>query len=564
VAGLLDSSFASSGVTMNLDLILRNAEILTLDDEHPRARSLGVWQGLVVGLDDDLADVTADRYVDLQGATVVPGFNDAHNHMAWFGLSFDEIDLSGVNGTTELCDLLASRAASLPTGEWVIGTGYDHSSLGQHPTRELLDKVSDSHPIWVKHRSGHMCAVNTVILERLDIIDVNAQGPPGGVIRRDRNGVPTGLLEEHAQELVASLVLPYPVERLSRAIARASHQYLQEGITSVTEAGVGGGFIGKSPIEIAAYQIARDAGKLGVRVQLMVSSEVLHPVNAALLDDAQIGIDLGIRTGFGDEWLSIGAVKIFMDGSLVGKTAAMSEPYEGQSSERGYLLGAAEKLEDLIVNAHCAGWQIAMHAIGDSAIDVALKAIEKAQRELPRPDARHRIEHCAIVRPDQIDRIAAARVVPVPQARFIAELGDTILAAVGPKRATWAYRHRSFLSAGITVPGSSDRPVVTGQPLLGIQSMVERLTASGILLGAEELVAPIEALRAYTWAPAYAANHDHHKGTLRPGMLADMAVLDGDPTKVDASRIGQINVLATFVDGRLVYDKHHLYRIDSG
>jgi predicted amidohydrolase YtcJ len=514
-----------------------------------------------VGLDDDLTDVTADYCVDLQGATVVPGFNDAHNHMAWFGLSFDEVDLSGVQGTIELCDLLASRAASLPAGEWVIGTGYDHTNLGQHPTRELLDKVSDSHPIWVKHRSGHMCVVNTLVLKRLDIIDVNYQSPPGGVIRRDSNGVATGLLEEHAQELVASLVLPYPVERLSQAIARASRQYLQEGITSVTEAGVGGGFIGKSPIEVAAYQRAREAGQLGVRVQLMVSSEVLHPVNASVLDDEQIGIDLGIRTGFGDEWLSIGAVKIFMDGSLVGKTAAMSEPYEGHSNECGYLLGAPEKLEDLIMNAHRAGWQIATHAIGDSAIDLVLEAIEKAQQELPRPHARHRIEHCAIVRPDQIARIAAAHVVPVPQPRFIAELGDTILAAIGPKRAMWAYRHGSFLSASVPVAGSSDRPVVTGRPLLGMQSMVDRLTASGILLGEGELVAPIEALRAYTWAPAYAANQDHHKGILRPGMLADMAVLDRDPTTVDRSRIGQINVLATFVNGRLAYDKHDLYRI---
>ena len=276
---------------------------------------------------------------------------------------------------------------------------------------------------------------------------------PGGLVVTDADGRPTGLLQEQAQQLLNRLVLPYPVDTLVDAIERAGRVYLSQGITSVVEAGVGGGWIGKSPVEVAAYQRALDLGRLPVRVELMVAADVLHALHAHEDDGIVLGLDLGIRTGLGDDRLRIGPVKIFSDGSLIGHTCAMTEDFADTPGERGYLQDDAAALRTRILDAHRSGWRVAAHAIGDAAIDLVLDAVEEAQRRWPRPDVRHRIEHFGVSRPDQVARAAALGVVPVPQGRFVGEIGDGMLRALGPERAGWAYRYRSLLDAGITPPG---------------------------------------------------------------------------------------------------------------
>jgi predicted amidohydrolase YtcJ len=382
--------------------------------------------------------------------------------------------------------------------------------------------------------------------------------PEGGVVVRDDDGSPTGELQEQAQQLVMGLVKPYPAAELAAAIARAARVYVAEGLTHVTEAGIGAGWVGYSPIEAAAYLQAREHGELPLRVELMVASDTLHPLQAHRRDTARFGLDLGLRTGFGDDMLRLGPMKIFMDGSLVGRTAAVSEPYCDHEGRRGYLQSDAAELTRRILNAHAAGWRVAAHAIGDRAIDLALDAIQRAQREHPRPDARHRIEHAAVVRPDQLTRMAALGAVPVPQARFLYELGDTMADAVGADRVGWLYRHRSFRDAGLPVPGSSDRPVAAGAPLLGMQSMVERRSRAGRILAPAERVDAGTALRAYTADAAWASHEEDRRGRITPGLHADLALLDDDPTAVPASAIGGITVLATFVGGRCVHGSDHL------
>ena len=279
-----------------------------------------------------------------------------------------------------------------------------------------------------------MCVVNSLVLADLGM-DAAATDVPGGRVATDADGRPTGLLEERAQLLVGSLVYPYPLAELTDAIDRAAAQYLTEGVTSCTEAGIGGGWIAHSPVELAAYQAARDTGRLGVRVELMMASEVLHPLGAHADDGLVAGLDLGIRTGFGDDWLRLGAVKIFADGSLVGRTAALIDPYavRGPAGQgRGYLQADAADLQATIIAAHRSGWQVATHAIGDLAIDVVLDAYERALAQYPRRDPRHRIEHFAVVQPRQVARAAGLGVIAVPQGRFATELGDGMLAAVGP------------------------------------------------------------------------------------------------------------------------------------
>jgi predicted amidohydrolase YtcJ len=541
------------------DLLLANANVITMDPARPRATAVAVAGGRIAAVGDDAEEpaggsATGD-VLDLKGATLVPGFHDAHNHMLAFGLSLAEVDLR-TGSLDELYARVAARATAVPAGEWIIGVGYDQNKTGAHPHRDALDRIAPGHRVWLKHTSGHMCAVNSLVLRDLGI-DQTAPPVDGGRVAADASGRPTGLMEERAQELVGNLTRPYPLARLTDAVAAAGEAYLREGLTSVTEAGVGGGWIGQSPVELAAFTAAREQGRLHVRAELMVISDAFHVLGAHPADGIEIGIDLGLRTGFGDDWLRLGPMKVFTDGSLVGRTAAMSGPYDGDwgsgVANRGYLQADAARLADTIIAAHWAGWRVAAHAIGDRAIDLALDAFDAAASRYPRNDARHRIEHFAAARPDQVARAAALGVIPVGQGRFATEIGDGMLAAVGPARHAWLYRQRSVLDAGLVLPGSSDRPVVTGTPLLGIHDMVNRRTADGAPFNAAEAVTAEEALRAYTWGSAYASKAEHVKGSIEPGKLADFTVLSEDPTAVSPSRIAGLEVIATIVDGKLRY-----------
>jgi predicted amidohydrolase YtcJ len=517
------------------DLLLTNAEFVTLGEP---ATALAVLGGRIVATEE----VPAREVVDLGGATVVPGFHDAHNHMAWFGLSLAEVDCRVDSLDALYAALDAAPDDGSGAGGWLVGTGYDDNKTGGHPTREGLDRVARGRKVWVKHTSGHMCVVSSAVLETLGLAE-RGTDVEGGVVVTDASGRPTGLLLERAQSLLEPLVLPYPIDTLVDAIERAGRQYLAEGITSCVEAGIAGGWIGKSPVELEAYQRAREQGRLPVRVQLMVTSDVLHPVA-----ELGLGLDLGLRTGFGDDWISIGPVKVFSDGSLIGHTAAMTAHF-CDSEDAGFLQAGADELTERILAAHAGGWRVATHAIGDAAIDLVLDAYERAQREHPRADPRHRIEHFGVARPDQVVRAAALGVIPVPQGRFVNEIGDGMIRALGPDRVPWAYRLRSLLDAGCVLPGSSDRPVVAGAPLLGMHDMVNRRTASGAPFALEEAITGREALHAYTLGSAYAAGQERVKGSLERGKLADLVVLSDNPATVPGDRIEHVEVLRTMVDG---------------
>lgn len=517
------------------DLLLTNAEFVTLD--RP-ASAIAIIGDRIVATEE----VPAGEVVDLGGATVTPGFHDAHNHMAWFGLTLGEVDCR-VDSLDELYAAIGTAATGAPADAWVVGYGYDQNKCGDHPNRDGLDRVAGGRRVWVKHTSGHMCVVNSPVLQDLGI-DQRPVEVDGGLVVADVDGRPTGLLQEQAQALINPLVLPYPVDTLVDAIDCAGQVYLREGITSATEAGIGGGWIGRTPVELEAYQRARDAGRLRTRVELMVVLDVLHAVT-----ELGLGLDLGLRTGFGDDWLRIGPVKIFSDGSLIGHTAAMCHDFADTPGSRGYLQASAEALTDSILAAHRGGWRVATHAIGDAAIDLVLDAYEQAQRQSPRPDVRHRIEHFAVARPDQVGRARALGVIPVPQGRFANEIGDGMLRAVGPQRAAWVYRQRSLLDAGLVLPGSSDRPVVTGTPLLGMHDLVNQTTSSGAPFSPGEAITGLEALRAWTYGSAYASKQEHVKGTLSVGKLADLVVLSDNPARVAPDRIRDIGVLRTMVGG---------------
>ena len=293
---------------------------------------------------------------------------------------------------------------------------------------------------------------------------------------------------------------------------------------------------------------------LPLRVTLMASVDALHGAEHHADDEDPFVLDLGLHSGFGDEWLRFGPTKIFADGSLIGRTAAMFDDFEGEQGNSGYFQMPEDRLHRLIRAAHRSGWQVATHAIGDRAVASVLDAYEAALREFPRRDHRHRIEHCGMCRAEDVARIARLGVIPVPQARFVSEIGDGMARAVGPHRQADCYRERSFLEAGVVVPGSSDRPVVKGAPLLGIHDLVNQRTASGAPFNPNEALTVEQAVAAYTLGSAYAAFDETRKGSVTPGKLADLVVLDQDLTRVDADGIGETAVLATMVGGSIEYD----------
>ncbi|RLZ04045.1 amidohydrolase [Kocuria tytonicola] len=554
---------------MALDVIYRNGSIHTQDPDRPVVHSLGVHGGRVVSLDDELPTEVFERSVDLHGATVVPGFHDAHCHLTMLGETLVQADLrpSTVSTMAELLDVVAAAARGAAPGAWVLGQGYDQNHLGgEHPTAEELDAVAPQNPVWLWHNSRHMAVVNTAAFEAAGYPGrTGFTVPEGGSVPLDANGAARGLLEETARGLVSGAMPPKTAAQVAEQIGAASDVALAAGITSVTEPGLGAPeHLGQSVTDVAAYQLAREQGRLGVRATVMPYLTTLHTVGpqdahdeATDLADRPFGLDLGLRTGLGDERLRIGAVKVLSDGSLIGRSAFMTEDYAADAARgvdnAGYLQFSRDWLAQHLVAAHANGWQLAVHAIGDGAVDVVLDVLEEAQRRFPREDCRHRIEHFGVASDEQVARAAALGVVPVPQGRFVNELGDGVATAMGERRTRLCYRMRSLLDAGMQVPASTDAPVVDSPPLANIHDMVNRRTASGAQFVPEECLTVAQAVHAYTVGSAYASHQEHEKGRLVPGMLADFAVLSADIFAVDPTTIKDLGVTATVVGGEVVH-----------
>lgn len=544
---------------MKIDLIVRAREILTLDESRPVATAVGVEGGRIVGFDRELDGVEADRTLDFGEATVTPGLIDAHCHTAWWGLGLGAIDLSQARGLDELYGMIEAKVAELAgdPDAWVHGTGFNQAHHGgEFPDIAKLDELTGDRPLYLRHTSGHASITNTATLRLVGALDSGFENPTGGVVVRDASGAPTGLVEEAAQGLVQALLLPYSTEQLVSALDAATSRYAAEGITSFSEAGVGGGWIGHSPIEVAAYQAAADRGSLHARAQLMPAMDALRPLTGHAADFAHegegAGLDLGIRYGFGDDLVRFGHVKVFLDGSLLGATAAVTEDYCGHDHSRGYLLDAPETYRERALGAYRAGWPLALHAIGDAAIDLALDLIEEATEKYGARAVPCRIEHFGISRPDQLERGGRLGVAVTPQAGFIGPIGDQMADMVGVERENWLYRGRSIIDAGMILAGSSDLPVADNNIRRGMQSAVDRTTHSGKLLGAGEAITSEEALRTHTEWAARATGQIADKGTLERGKLADFTVFSASP--ITAPNIAELDIVATIVGGTLSYD----------
>ena len=543
---------------MRIDAIFDNARIRTLDPARPTAARIGVLHGRIVGFDEELDGVTAEHHTDLRGAPVLPGFHDAHFHLSLTGARLAALDLRPgvVHSLAALYDAVAAHAATLPQDAWVRGSGYDQNVLGAHPTAEALDAAAGGRPVILEHVSGHMITVSTRAFELAGY--PGRAGVPefdGGAVAREADGRAAGLLQERAMSFIYALVRPMDLAEVQRNLGLAGAQAARYGLTSVTEPGIGDHtMIGNTPADFHSYQQAVEQGTLRTRVTLMPYCTTLHEVEG-FKDRSWFGLDLGIRTGLGDDRLRVGPVKIVSDGSFIGRSAAMHRCYHGEQHNRGVMQFDPQELQRMVVGAHEAGWSVAAHAIGDAAIDHVMDAVEIAQRRTPRPGVRHRIEHFALATDAQISRAAGLGLTAVPQGVFISDFGDGMMDAVDPELAPLIYRMRSLLDAGMVLPGSTDSPVSDGNPLVSIHDMVNRRTASGRVLGPEERLTVEQAVRAYTYGSAYAVGQETDKGTLRRGQLADFVVLSDDLFAIAPERIREVQVAATVVGGETVFSE---------
>jgi predicted amidohydrolase YtcJ len=516
----------------------------------PETAAIALWKGrvLAAGSDADLSGVVGPgtRRIDLRGRLAVPGFCDAHEHLIPIGLGLVELDFKPPKATTiaEIVQAVKAEAARLGPGQWIIGRGYDHFHLDvkRHPLREELDRAAPENPVYIRRTCGHMGVANSRTLTVAGIPE-GVNDPPGGAFER-REGRLTGLVQERAQEIVYR-AMPKPNRaHLIDAIERASDHCLSQGITSVVDAGVG---LRAKFQEWFAYQEAKRTGRLKVRSYLSFTG---GPDGA--LADAKAA---GLVTGVGDDWMRIGPVKFWADGSAGGRTAAMTEPYRCCAGDKGMLCFEDREMEAMVADAHAAGYQIAIHAIGDAAIEQAIVAVDKALKAVPKPDARARIEHCGFVTDRQIDAMKRLGIIPSPQPVFIHEFGDLYVDVLGEERSAASYPMRRWHDRGLRPAAGSDAPVSSDNPLIGLHVMVTRKTDRSRVLGSSETLPLAEALHTYTANGAYSAFAEKERGTLEVGMLADIAVIDRDLFSAEPAELLEAKVDLTFVGGDARYDR---------
>ena len=527
-------------------LLVHGGPILTMNPAQPRVNAVGIVGDRIVatGAAADVRAALGGRIeeIDLRGRTATPGLYDAHAHVMGVGFAAADLDVSsrGVASIADIRALVQARAAATEPGRWILGRGYDQALLAdqRHPTRQDLDDAAPDHPVALWRTCHHIMAVNSKALE-LAGITRNTPDPDDGTIDRDPHGEPTGVLRESAAGAITQAIGLPTEDEIARALRIGGAAFRQHGITSVAEAGI------RRAEELRAYQRLWRAGTLPLRTWLMM-----------IIDDTLDElISLGIGTGFGDQWLRIGNAKLFSDGSIGGRTARMSQPYEGEADNRGILMIPPEEIREKVLRAHRAGFQLGIHAIGDEAIAHVLDAYEAAQREAPREDPRFRIEHCSILDKPLIERIRGLGVIPIPGTTFLHDMRPVYLQNLGAGRVRYAYAMRTFADRGIIAAASSDAPVSSQNPMIGIQTMVTRRDRLGDEIFPEERIDLDEAIAAYSRNGAYASFAEQEKGSLAPGLLADLAIWESDLHQVRPEELGNVRCDLTITGGAVVYER---------
>ncbi|MBD0331639.1 MAG: amidohydrolase [Chitinophagaceae bacterium] len=523
------------------DVVLYNANVITVDPSKPRAQAIAIYRDRImdVGTNSEILRLTSSltKKLNIAGKTITPGFIDAHSHPASAGRSHlrnVDCDLRSIEA---IKDAIHKRSLTTPSGNWIVGFKYDDTKTkeGRFINRNDLDKAAPNHPVLISHRGGHTAFVNSKALQ-LAGINGSTADPQGGTIVRDNTGEPTGRLLENATDLVEKFIPnEFTREDNRQAVKLISRMMAKTGVTSVTDAY-------GSPTDLTAFQDAYKAGELSARIYCMIGYYHIDNMLAA-----------GMRTGFGNEWVRIGGMKMTCDGSISERTARLSQPYVGRPNDYGIIVMDEDELYKHGIKAHKADWQIGIHANGDVAIEKVLNLYERLQKEYPRKDPRFRIEHCTVINRDIIKRMKAMNVIPTPFSTYVYFHGEK-MKEYGKERLENMFAVRSFLDAGIKVTQASDYPPGPFEPMMALQSSVTRTDMKGNVWGPSQKITVEEAIKVGTINGAYASYEEHLKGSLQQGKLADLVVLGKDPTKVDPFSIINIPVERTMVGGKWVYE----------
>jgi predicted amidohydrolase YtcJ len=514
-------------------LVILNANIITLNLKQPKAQAVALRNGKIVAVGSSnqiRRYIDAEtKVIDARNKTVVPGLVDCHVHMAAFGQFLQTLNLRDVSSIGEMKRKLREHAQNNPEKTWILGGRWDHEKCSEkrYPTRWDLDEAVSDKPVLLMRVCGHVGVANSKALE-LARITKRTQVNGGKVDLDDVSSEPTGVLRENALGLIWKMIPKPTEEELEKTCVLACNTAVEAGLTGVH-------WLLSSMNEIRILQKLFSEGKLPLRVYLGI------PVN--FLDELT---DLGLTTCFGNDMIKIGFVKILADGSLGARTAALTQPYSDKPDTRGIMLYTQRKLNGLVLKAHKGGLQLAIHAIGDHAIEAALKAYEKALITFPRKNHRHRIEHCSVLNPELIKRMKRSNITASVQPHFIVS-DFWAIDRVGEKRLRWVYPFKTLMERGLIVASGSDCPVENISPILGIWAATTRKNFP------EESLTAEEALATYTVNAAYASFDENKKGTIQVGKFADLTILSDDVLAVSPEKIKDTTAEMTIVDGKIVY-----------
>lgn len=531
------------------DLIVTNARIYTVDDARPVAGALAVRGGRVAFVGDARGALALrgpqTRVVDLGGRTVIPGMVDAHGHVEGLGEALATVDLVGSTSLDEVVARVVARGRGTPAGQWIVGRGWDQNRWGdtRFPTHEKLSAAFPDNPVILTRIDGHAIFVNRKAME-LAAVGASTKDPDGGHVERDAAGNPTGVFVDNAMGLVRRVVPAPSHDEIRRNLLAAIGEMHRWGLTGVHDAGEGSDVL-------SVYEELGKADQLNARMYVMISG---GRQESPALDRM---IAAGPRSALYNGTLWIRSIKLYADGALGSRGAALLDPYSDDPKNSGLLVSDPKFIESVAVKALRAGFQVNTHAIGDRGNRVTLDAYEAALKQVPVADHRFRIEHAQILNYADVPRFAQLGVIPSMQASHQTSDMYWAGARLGVHRLPGAYAWRALLNTGVVVPNGSDFPVEYVNPLISFHAAISRQDANDWPPGGwypEEEMTREEALKSMTIWPAYAAFQENELGSLTPGKWADFAVLDQDIMRVPASLVLKTRVLSTWVAGKAVYE----------
>jgi predicted amidohydrolase YtcJ len=545
---LLLSSFHCQK-TPRVESIFLNGHIVTMDESQPEVEAMAVGEGKIVavGSSAQIKGIYSDaEIIDLQGKTVMPGIVESHGHLLSLGQSFLELNIEGVETPEEVVRKVKERVKETPPGEWITGWGWDEGAWAKHyPDNKALNRVSPDNPVYLRGLHGFACWANAKALAIAGITKDTPHPPHGEILKNPKTGMPTGILTNEAQALLENHIPPLNQDQIERALELAHEECLRNGLTTVHEART-------TTKMLNAFRSLKEKGKLNMRVYCMLDAPDKNLIEPFLTEGPEVDPD---------HLLTIRCIKVFVDGALGSRGAAMMEPYTDAPDVTGVIVTPEDSLYDITVQSLKAGMQVAVHAIGDLANRITLNAFRRAQENVPSAkDHRLRLEHAQVTALEDIPRFAPLGIVLSMQPPHATSDMGWAETRVGPERIKGAYAWRSFLDTGVHFTLNSDFPGETLNPFFGMYAAETRQSPKGKPEDGwypKQCLTREEVLNAYTVEAAYSGFEEDIKGKIAPGFLADFIVLSDDILTIPSEALLSLEVEQTYLGGVLMYDRKH-------